>query len=811
MNVFSKISLKARCKILSIVTIVLTLLLGFSGVIDLNKANKEFKARVIYEQPVTENSIPIIREILNVRLEILKSNDNLNSGNFDKAISDIDAAYQKAKKALESYIKMLEAYPDNSQDDIITLTKEIHTLLDEYYSKTIQNIKYLKEGNNQQFQSQTNEIVKIIDSLLEKVFALPTNTFDSMISSLDDVSKGMSFLRIGLIILTILMAVFVFVFTTLLSSSITKPIEKIKSAAHKVLAGDLDIDIRTNNTDELGDLSNTIANMSGTIQCIIDDINDLSNHLEEGNTSYRINTNKYRGAFNDATNSINIAINNLVNDSLYVAENIKEIEKGNFEREIIKLKGDKDVSTQALRNIQETLKIVSFEINALINSAIDGKLDYKIDTSKYSGTWKESVEGLNLFTQTIFEPIKDTQNALNEFSKGNFSHRITNEYKGEFNNIKQNVNYTAETIGSYISEISKILNEMAHKDFTGSIDKEYVGDFKAIQKSVTLILKNLNDLTKGIITSAEKVSSGARQISESSISLAEGATEQAEAVEKLNYVIRDISEQTMENARSSKDANNLAIETRENATKGSHQMNNMLKAMEEINIASNSISNIIKVIEDIAFQTNILALNAAVEAARAGEHGKGFAVVAEEVRNLAARSQQAAKETTELIESSVEKVEEGSKIANQTANALLQIVDQIQSISTLVETCAKSSTEQEMSISEVLNAISKISTVTQNNTATSEESAAASEQLANQAEIFHASVADFKLKEDDILKTNPKLDIKKSKKDEPIKKPAKNLTKNSTFGDIDLSSDDMIILDDSLEDIVIEDLDFGKY
>jgi methyl-accepting chemotaxis protein len=193
-------------------------------------------------------------------------------------------------------------------------------------------------------------------------------------------------------------------------------------------------------------------------------------------------------------------------------------------------------------------------------------------------------------------------------------------------------------------------------------------------------------------------------------------------------------------------ANQLAEVARVNASNGNEQMKDMLKAMDEINDSSSSISKIIKVIDDIAFQTNILALNAAVEAARAGQHGKGFAVVAEEVRNLAARSAKAAKETTVMIEGSIKKVDGGTKIANKTADALVQIVDNITKVANLVGNIATASTEQATGISQVNQGVMQVSDVVQMNSATSEESAAASEELYSQAEMMKEQVSKFKLK-----------------------------------------------------------------
>jgi len=293
--------------------------------------------------------------------------------------------------------------------------------------------------------------------------------------------------------------------------------------------------------------------------------------------------------------------------------------------------------------------------------------------------------------------------------------------------------------------VSRALEHFAQGDLSREI--KTISDKDTIGNAMTNLSNNLNKMFVEINASTDHVSSGSQQVADGSQILAEGATEQAASIEKLSSAVSEIAEKTKSNAQRAEEAAELAETIKSKAEKGSHQMDEMMAAVNEINEASSSIGKVIKVIDDIAFQTNILALNAAVEAARAGTAGKGFAVVAEEVRNLAAKSAEAAKDTSQLIENSIEKANVGVRIADDTAESLKEIVSGINESSQIVEEIARSSEEQSYGIEEVNTSIDQIALVVQQNSATAEESAAASQQMSSQSVILQDLIAQFKIKD----------------------------------------------------------------
>ena len=358
-------------------------------------------------------------------------------------------------------------------------------------------------------------------------------------------------------------------------------------------------------------------------------------------------------------------------------------------------------------------------------------------------------------TRRITKPIKEIEAAVKEMAGGNLDVTIAYESRDELGSLSNSVREMTGRLKAIISDEAYVLGELATGNFNvlSRMADSYVGAFQGILEAMRGIKKSLNETLRQINQSADQVASGSEQVSSGAQALSQGATEQASSIEELAATINEISEQVKSNAENAMDVSAKAVQTGRQMAESNGQMQEMIAAMEEISNSSNEIGKIIKTIEDIAFQTNILALNAAVEAARAGSAGKGFAVVADEVRNLASKSADASKSTAALIEASLKAVENGTRIAGQTADFMTEVVEGTKVLTETIDKISEASNAQAASINQVTQGVDQISSVVQTNSATAEESAAASEELSGQAQILKRLVGRFTLQDDGTANT----------------------------------------------------------
>ncbi|RDH84680.1 MAG: methyl-accepting chemotaxis protein [endosymbiont of Galathealinum brachiosum] len=370
------------------------------------------------------------------------------------------------------------------------------------------------------------------------------------------------------------------------------------------------------------------------------------------------------------------------------------------------------------------------QIQTLIDNAVQGQLDTRIDASTYSGFMKGLGEGINELMDAVVEPLKESTRVIKALSTGDLTEDMDGEYSGEFDILKQALNMTTGVLSNMVDQIME-----------GS---------------------------ETILTSSDEISRG-------NADLSQRTEEQASSLEETASSMEEMTSTVKQNADNAREANQLAAAARDQAEKGGEVVQKAVDAMGEINTSSKKIADIIGVIDEIAFQTNLLALNAAVEAARAGEQGKGFAVVAAEVRNLAQRSAGAAKEIKGLINDSVERVDEGSKLVDESGKTLEEIVNGVKKVSDIIAEIAAAAQEQSAGIEEVNKAITQMDEMTQQNAALVEEATAASESMNEEAKEMNDLMDFFDLGEEE---------------PEPVKVAPKRKRRKTRMVEVEVEDDD---------------------
>jgi len=357
-------------------------------------------------------------------------------------------------------------------------------------------------------------------------------------------------------------------------------------------------------------------------------------------------------------------------------------------------------SAVAVDQLKENVNKVSNETLEIAEKATEGLLSVRGDVKKFKGVYRQMVEGLNNTLEGIVVPVNET---------------------------------------------NEVLQSVANRDMTARVKGEYKGDMRKLKDALNTSIDNLDMALSQVAQATEQVSSASEQIAGGSQNLAQGANEQASSLEEVSSSLEEMSSMTKQSTDNARQAKILADEANANTLQGTNEMGKMTDAINKIKDSSDQTAKIVKTIDEIAMQTNLLALNAAVEAARAGEAGRGFAVVAEEVRNLAQRSAEAAKNTANMIEESVMNAENGVKISANVNTMFATINESVKKVNGLVGEIAASSEEQAQGIDQINSAVAQMDKVTQQNAANSEESASAAEELSGQSEELATMVNQFSL------------------------------------------------------------------
>lgn len=453
----------------------------------------------------------------------------------------------------------------------------------------------------------------------------------------------------------------------------------------------------TDNGDELADMARAFNSMMGQIQRTITSVNDVMASMGRGQFDLRV-TDSVSGDLKIMKDGVNASADQVMRSMEELKANLKALYEGEFSREV--------------------------------------NMDFK-------GEYLEMIQYSDRTMRGLHETIDDIISVMSKMKDGKFQYRVKADARGDLLILKDGVNHSLDTLENAMVDITRVVKAQSEGDLTQRITADYHGELRILKDSVNTSAVKLVEVVSKAVNASLVVKGAAQEVSQGSLDLSQRVQEQAAALEETSATMDEMNSQVQSNTNHANEATKVAEAVQAKADNGVAVMKQTIEAMGTIQESSDRISDIVTLIDGIAFQTNLLALNAAVEAARAGEHGRGFAVVAGEVRSLAQKSAEAAKDIKTLIDETVERVELGSKLATDSGEMLSAINGSIDEVAQMIAQIAQASSEQATGIHQVHNAITQIDNVTQQNAALVEETSAASESLNEQAEVLTNDMAFF--------------------------------------------------------------------
>ncbi len=522
------------------------------------------------------------------------------------------------------------------------------------------------------------------------------------------------------------------------------PLNVAAGYVDRISKGDIPPKITDKYNGDFNEIKNNLNQAVDAVNALVADAAMLSVAAVEGKLATRADASKHQGDFRKIVQGVDDCLDAVIGPLNVAAGYVDRISKGDIPAKITdKYNGDFNVLKNNLNQCIDAVNALVGDAGMLANAGVEGKLKTRADASKHQGDFQKVVQGVNDTLDAVIGPLNVAAGYIDRIGKGEVPPKITDEYNGDFNTIKNNINACVDGLQGLV-EANNVIQLMSQNDFTSQIKGNYQGVYAELGKAINETITQMREALIQVQEGAMAIASASGEIAMGNQDLSSRTEEQAANLEETASGLEQITSNVNLTADNAQSANTEAVKARQVAQDGGTAVTQVIAAMESINESSAKINEIIGVVDEIAFQTNLLALNAAVEAARAGEQGRGFAVVAAEVRNLAKRSADAAKEIKVLIRESVTKSMDGSKVAAHAGETIQEVVANVQRVTALVGEIAGATQEQSTGLIELNKAVVQMDEVTQQNAALVEQAAAAAETLDSQAHTLAEVVSRFK-------------------------------------------------------------------